>query len=135
MSVPVVGITGSISLPSGFNILVKSGTLGIKLTEVDTTNTSSNGFYEGTTSIRSGSGTAVGIAQSGGAGTAPGFANIPTGNNVQVAASGSFNVVGSSCKYTGSIIITNIKLGFNYQGSNALSFDWRFTGSFTEVWA
>ena len=135
MGVPVVGITGSISLPSGFNLLVKSGTLSIKLTEVDTTNTTSAGFYEGTTSIRTGSGTAVGIPQSGGMGTAPGFSNIPTGNNVQVAAAGSFKVVGTSCLYSGNILITNIKLGFNYQGSAACSFDWKFTGAFTETWA
>jgi hypothetical protein len=135
MATPVVGITGDVTLPTGFNILVKSGSLALDMTLIDTTNTkTSNGNFEGVTGVRKGAGTAIGIPQNNGSGTAPGFANIPTGNNIQLPAAATFKLA-SGCTYTGSVVITSIKTGFVYQGSAALSMAFTFSGSIVESWS
>lgn len=136
MAVPVVGITGNVTLPSGFSILVKSGSMSLDSTLIDTTNTStSGGNFEGVGGVRKGMGTAIGIPRSGGSGTAPGWATIPSGNVVQTPAAATFTLVNGSCTYTGNMIITSIKIGFVYQGSAALSFAFTWSGAITETWA
>lgn len=136
MAVPVVGLTGNVQLPSGFSILVKSGSLSLNSTLIDTSNTStSGGNFEGVCGMRSGSGTAIGIPRSGGANTAPGWATIPSGNVVQTPAAATFTLVNGSCSYSGNMLITSVKIGFVYQGSAALSFSFTFSGAIVETWA
>jgi len=132
---PVIGITGDVVLPSGFNLRVQSGSMVISIVEIDVTNTSTSaGCGEGVGGVRKARGTAVGIPSTGGAGLQPGFSTIPTGNTQYVPSAMTYKVNGTTCTYTFNALITNIRHGFTYQGKAAISFDFSSSGSITETW-
>lgn len=134
MSVPVIGITGDVTLPTGYSIGVKGGTLTLLLATIDVTTTSDGGNQKVVGGLRKARGSVVGIARSGAAGNAPGFATWASTSAATVSGAGVFKVVGSTCQYAFNMLITGIRFGMTYAGSQVVSFDFESDGPIVETW-
>lgn len=130
MSTKAIGITGNVTLPNGYNLEVRRGSLVLNQAPVDTTSTSDNGYETFLGGIKGGSGSAIGYPKYNGSGTAPGWGSIS-------ATPGSFTytVVGSTNTYTANVLITNIRHSFDYKGNATVQFDFRTSGAISETWS
>lgn len=134
MSSPAIGITGDVTLPTGFSLGVKGGTLTLSLVTIDVTTTSDGGNQKVVGGVRKARGTAIGIPKSGAAGNAPGFAAWASTSAATASGAGVFKVVGTTCQYTFNMLITNIRIQFTYAGSAVLTFDYESDGAIVETW-
>lgn len=135
MAVRTVGITGNITLPTGFSGAIFRGTANYDAALIDVTNaTTSAGCAERLTGIKSVDGTAMAYPQNSGSGIAPGVGTIPTGNNVQVAAAMTVTMA-SGCTWAFAAVISRIAWAWDYTGKQVLTFSYASSGPITETWS
>jgi hypothetical protein len=135
MAVRTVGITGNITLPTGFSGAIFRGTLDLDATLIDVTNaTTSAGNAERLTGVKSCTGTAMAYPQNSGSGLAPGWATIPSGANIQTPAAMTVTAA-SGCTYVFTAVISKIAWGWDYSGKQTLTFSYASSGAIVESWS
>lgn len=131
----VIGLSGNITLPSGYALAVARGTCNLFSTPVDVTNaTTSGGSAEVLGGVKRAAGTAMGYVQSGNVSGTPGWATIPAGNTPQTAGNMTYNIA-SGCNYAFGAIISNIRFDWDYAGRQTATFSFMSSGNITESWA
>lgn len=127
----LIGITGNVTLPTGFHIGIKSATLHMSIVAVDVTTTADGGNQKMLGGLRRASGSVVGVPL-GGAGNNPGFAAWPSTSTAYTSAAMTVTLQ-TGDTYTFNAIVTNIRYSFTYAGAAVLTFDYVSDGAITEA--
>lgn len=125
----IIGLSGSVTLPSGSSLKIFRATLRLSQRIIDITNTGSSGNMEVVGGLKSATGTVLGYPHYGTAASSPGWGAISAtpASMVVTAATG--------CTYTFNALISGLELAIDYEGKTVVTGAFASSGAIVEVWA
>ena len=127
----VRGIDGSVTLPTGFNLKVKSWSADLSQAINDATSFASSGWRKCATGVRSFSGTIAGTPEFNATTTAP----IPTATGITQSSPANFVLTAATgCTYTFVGYLSNYRIVSDVEDNARVAYDFVADGEVTQAW-